>query len=68
MADCIPVEAARQATTDLATSDLHLLDLCRRENIPTIVLTGSDGTKLAAQHRFDPVQESHSSQRMLTIE
>jgi predicted nucleic acid-binding protein len=45
MADCIAAEAARRATTDLATSDPHLLELCRRDSIPTVVLTGSDGTR-----------------------
>lgn len=45
MADCVAAEAARQANTSLATSDPHLLDLCHGESIPTVVLTGSDGTK-----------------------
>jgi len=48
MADCIAAVAARQAATDLATSDPHLLDLCRHASIPTIVLTGSDGTRWSA--------------------
>ena len=47
MADCIAAEAARQASTRLATSDPHLLDLCRTEGIATVVLTGSDGTRWA---------------------
>lgn len=47
MADCIAAEAARQNTTDLATSDPHLLDLCHREGISTVVLTASDGTRWA---------------------
>jgi PIN domain nuclease of toxin-antitoxin system len=47
MADCIAAEAARQASTSLATSDPPLLDLCRTEGIATIVLTGSDGTRWA---------------------
>ena len=47
MADCIAAEAARQATTGLATSDPHLLDLCRVEGISAIVLTASDGTRWA---------------------
>jgi PIN domain nuclease of toxin-antitoxin system len=46
-ADCIAAEAARQASTSLATSDPPLLDLCRAEGIVTIVLTGSDGTRWA---------------------
>ncbi len=45
MADCIAAAAARRTGTSLATSDPHLLDLCYRENIATIVLTGSDGTR-----------------------
>ncbi len=47
MADCIAAEAARQEATDLATSDPHLLDLCRVEGISAIALTGSDGTRWA---------------------
>ncbi|HVA75434.1 MAG TPA: PIN domain-containing protein [Acidimicrobiales bacterium] len=47
MADCIAAEAARQADTDLATSDPHLLDACRTEGIATTVLTASDGTRWA---------------------
>jgi predicted nucleic acid-binding protein len=45
LADCIAAAAARRTGTSHATSDPHLLDLCYRENIPTIVLTGSDGTR-----------------------
>ena len=48
MADCIAAEAARQTGQPLATSDPHLLDLCRQEGIATIVLTRSDGTKWTA--------------------
>jgi rRNA-processing protein FCF1 len=48
MADCIAAAAARRTGMILATSDPHLLDLCHRENIPTIVLTGSDGTRWTA--------------------
>ena len=47
MADCIAAEAARQETTGLATSAPHLLDLCRIEDIPAIVLTATDGTRWA---------------------
>jgi predicted nucleic acid-binding protein len=47
LADCISAEAARKAATNLATSDRHLLDLCRREGIPAIVLPASDGTRWA---------------------
>jgi predicted nucleic acid-binding protein len=45
MADCIAAETARRAREALATSDLHLLDLCHKEGIAITVLTGSDGTK-----------------------
>ena len=48
MADCIAAESARQAGTELATSDPHLLDLCDLEGIPAIVLTASDGTRWIA--------------------
>jgi len=48
MADCIAAEAARRAETNLATSNPHLLDLCRIEGISTIVLTAVDGI------RWDP--------------
>ncbi|MGH9121950.1 MAG: PIN domain-containing protein [Acidimicrobiales bacterium] len=44
MADCIAAEAARLTGQALATSDPHLLDLCHREGISTIVLTASNGT------------------------
>ncbi len=47
MADCIAAEAARREATGLATSDPHLLDLCRVEGISAIVLTMSDGTRWA---------------------
>jgi PIN domain nuclease of toxin-antitoxin system len=45
MADCIAAEAARRDSAMLATSDPHLLDLCRIEDISMIVLTASDGTR-----------------------
>jgi predicted nucleic acid-binding protein len=48
MADCIAAAAARRTGMSLGTSDPHLLDLCHRENITTIVLTGSDGTRWTA--------------------
>jgi predicted nucleic acid-binding protein len=47
MADCIAAEAARRTGQALTTSDPHLLDLCHKEDIATIVLTGSGGTKWA---------------------
>jgi hypothetical protein len=45
MGDCIAAAAARRTGTSLATSDPHLLDLCHRENIATIVLAGAGGTR-----------------------
>jgi PIN domain nuclease of toxin-antitoxin system len=45
MADCIAAEAARRTGQVVATSDPHLLDLCHKEGVATIVLPGSDGTK-----------------------
>jgi predicted nucleic acid-binding protein len=45
MADCVAAEAARRTGHALATSDPHLLDLCHKEGIAMIVLSGSDGTK-----------------------
>lgn len=48
MADCIAAEVARREVTGLATSDPHLLDLCRIEGVSAIVLTASDGTRWAA--------------------
>jgi PIN domain nuclease of toxin-antitoxin system len=47
MADCIAAEAARLAATSLATSDPHLLELCRIEGISTIALAAADGTRWA---------------------
>lgn len=45
MADCIAAEVARLRGTPLATSDPHLLDLCRIERISSVALTASDGTR-----------------------
>lgn len=47
MADCVAATAARLFDEPLATSDPHLLDLCHEEQIPTIVLPGSDGSSWA---------------------
>ena len=44
MADCIAAEAARSRAEPLATSDPHLLDVCRTENIARHVLPQSDGS------------------------
>ena len=45
MADCIAAQTARSRGEPLATSDPHLLDLCHAEGIPTVVLSGSDGSR-----------------------
>jgi predicted nucleic acid-binding protein len=52
MADCVAAEAARRTGQALATCDPHLLDLCHKEGVATIVLPGSDGTKWT--HPSDP--------------
>lgn len=44
MADCIAAEAARTHAATLATSDPHLLDLCRAEAIEYTVLPATDGS------------------------
>lgn len=43
LADCVAAEVARARGRPLATSDPHLLDVCRDEAIATTVLPGSDG-------------------------
>jgi len=45
MADCLAATAAHDHAVPLATSDPHLLDLCRAERIDTIVLPSTDGTR-----------------------
>jgi predicted nucleic acid-binding protein len=47
MADCIAAAIAWDRAEPLATSDPHLLDLCHAENINTVVLSGSNGTRWA---------------------
>ncbi len=47
LADCLAAEATRRLDGQLATSDPHLLEVCRRESIATVVLTASDGTRWA---------------------
>jgi predicted nucleic acid-binding protein len=44
MADCIAAESARRTGHSLVTSDPHLLDVCHAEQIPIIVLPGSNGS------------------------
>jgi predicted nucleic acid-binding protein len=48
MADAVAAETARSPGVRLATSDPHLLDVCDRESIDVVVLTGSNGTRWAA--------------------
>lgn len=45
MADCIAAQTSRSRGEPLATSDPHLLDLCHAEGIPTVVLSGRDGSR-----------------------
>jgi predicted nucleic acid-binding protein len=45
MADCIAAEAARRSSSELVTSDPHLLDLCHAEHIGARPLTASDGSR-----------------------
>lgn len=47
LADCLAAEATRFLDGRLATSDPHLLEVCHRESIATVVLTASDGTRWA---------------------
>ena len=43
LADCVVAETARSNGSSVATSDPHLLDLCRDEEIGVIPLRGSRG-------------------------
>jgi PIN domain nuclease of toxin-antitoxin system len=43
LADCVAAESARAMNDAVATSDPHLLDLCRDESISVVVLPNSDG-------------------------
>lgn len=42
-ADCVVAHAARTVASAVATSDPHLLDLCREEGIAVIPLPDSSG-------------------------
>ncbi len=44
LADCAVASTARARRTAVATSDPHLLDLCRDEHIEVIALPDSNGT------------------------
>lgn len=48
LADCVAAETARSLNSALATSDPHLLDMCRDEGIAVIPLPDSKG------HRWSP--------------
>ena len=43
LADCVVAQAARTVTSAVATSDPHLLDLCRDEGIAIVPLPDSGG-------------------------
>ena len=43
LADCVAAEAARSLGSPLATSDSHLLDVCRDEGIGVVPLPDSSG-------------------------
>ena len=43
LADCVLAEAARAPRASVATSDAHLLDMCRDEGIDVIPLPDSQG-------------------------
>jgi PIN domain nuclease of toxin-antitoxin system len=43
LADCVAAETARATNDAVATSDPHLLDLCRDESISVVVLPDSNG-------------------------
>lgn len=43
LADCVAAETARTTSDAVATSDPHLLDLCRHEGIDGVVLPDSTG-------------------------
>lgn len=48
MADAVAAETARRRAVRLVSSDPHLLDVCHRESIDVVVLTGSNGSRWAA--------------------
>lgn len=47
LADCVTAEQARALHDALATSDPHLLDLCRDEGIDVVALPDSSGNRWA---------------------
>jgi predicted nucleic acid-binding protein len=49
LADCVAAETARIAETSVATSDPHLLDVCREEAIEVVVLPDSRGHVWSAE-------------------
>jgi PIN domain nuclease of toxin-antitoxin system len=50
MADCVAAETARGTRRCLATSDPHLLDVCRVEGIDTVVLPNTTGAIWTPKH------------------
>jgi PIN domain nuclease of toxin-antitoxin system len=48
LADCVAAATARRRATALATSDPHLLELCRDESIASIALPDSRGVTWSA--------------------
>ncbi|BEP15254.1 hypothetical protein acdb102_35650 [Acidothermaceae bacterium B102] len=48
MADAVAAETARSRHRPLATSDPHLLDVCHRESIDVVILSGSNGSRWTA--------------------
>lgn len=45
LADCVVVETAREHGASVATSDPHLLDVCRHEGVPVVVLPDTSGER-----------------------
>jgi PIN domain nuclease of toxin-antitoxin system len=53
LADCVAVEAARRHATALASSDPHLLDVCRSEGVDVIALPNRAGRVWSAPNMED---------------
>lgn len=45
LADCVTAALALARDEAVATADPHLLDLCHAEDVATVVLAGSDGSR-----------------------
>lgn len=50
IADCVAAETARHLGTELVTADPHLLEMCAKEAIPTVVLPDSRGKRWRPNH------------------